>query len=171
METSFVKGCEGRGFFNIWFGSQGDSRSRRDVTLTWSRVNDASAILASVNLSVASCVEFRSILKKYLFHRWVLIAMSYQYEEQLSAEASARYKSKLRLLDQDICPYKVAGDNWVNDPKQWPKLQYQDVYHYLVDSPGKHQNQRNMLCLSFNYCLANELVLQMEAKFLSLTSF
>ena len=91
--------------------------------------------------------------------------MSYQYDEQLSAEASAHYKRKLRLLDQDICPYKVAGDNWDNDSKQWPKLQYQDVYNYLIDSPGKHQNQSNMLCVSLNSCLAYEIVLQMKAKF------
>ena len=91
--------------------------------------------------------------------------MLHQYEEQLFTEASVCYKRKLRLLDQGICPYKVAGDNWDNDSKQWPKLQYQDVYKYLIDSPGKLQNQRNMSCVSLNSCLAYEIVLQMKAKF------
>ncbi|KAJ8304209.1 hypothetical protein KUTeg_017792 [Tegillarca granosa] len=61
--------------------------------------------------------------------------MSYQYQEDLPPEAKARYEFKLNLLGIDICPFKTPADKWNNDPKKWPSIEYNDVYHYLIKSP------------------------------------
>ncbi|KAL3847209.1 hypothetical protein ACJMK2_018131 [Sinanodonta woodiana] len=61
--------------------------------------------------------------------------MSYQYQENLALDAQQRYSVKLKLIGLDICPYKVPADTWINDPKQWPAFEYQDVFHYLIKHP------------------------------------
>ena len=64
--------------------------------------------------------------------------MSYSYMSELPATALARYKSKLRILGLDTCPYQHPADSWLNDPKGWPKVAYPDVYHYLIKTPGTY---------------------------------
>ncbi|KAL3865828.1 hypothetical protein ACJMK2_043178 [Sinanodonta woodiana] len=64
--------------------------------------------------------------------------MSYQYQENLALDAQQRYSVKLKLIGLDICPYKVPADTWINDPKQWPAFEYQDVFHYLIKHPRTH---------------------------------
>ena len=44
--------------------------------------------------------------------------------------------SKLRILGLDRCPYQHPADSWLNNPNEWPKLEYGDVYNYLIKSPG-----------------------------------
>ena len=63
--------------------------------------------------------------------------MSYDYVDNLLPEDKGRYNVKLELLGLDKCPYKLPADRWINDPKQWPKIEYNDVYHYLIKSPRK----------------------------------
>ncbi|KAL3884662.1 hypothetical protein ACJMK2_024780 [Sinanodonta woodiana] len=61
--------------------------------------------------------------------------MSYQYQENLALDAQQRYSVKLKLIGLDIFPYKVPADPWINDPKQWPAFEYQDVSrgtHFFV---------------------------------------
>lgn len=55
----------------------------------------------------------------------------------LPSEAKVRYKEKLTLVGMNDCPYRLPADVWVDDPTQWPDLEYPDLYHYLIDSPGK----------------------------------
>ena len=64
--------------------------------------------------------------------------MSYEYFDTLSPDDKRRYSVKLGLLGLDNCPYKFPADRWINDPKQWPKIEYSDVYHYLIKSPRKN---------------------------------
>ena len=63
--------------------------------------------------------------------------MSFNYLENLPIHAQNRYKCKLKSVALDTCPYKLPSDSFVNDPTQWPEIQYPDIYHYLIDSPGK----------------------------------
>ena len=35
-----------------------------------------------------------------------------------------------------MCPYQIPADSWENDPTKWPALEYPDIYHYLVETPG-----------------------------------
>ena len=35
-----------------------------------------------------------------------------------------------------ICPYKLSADVWMDDPPQWPPLNYPDLYHYLIKTRG-----------------------------------
>ncbi len=61
--------------------------------------------------------------------------MSYDYKDGLSGDSLARYNAKLSSVDSD-CPYRCPADEWTNDPTQWPPLEYADLYHYLIRSPG-----------------------------------
>ena len=62
--------------------------------------------------------------------------MSYNYMGELPAAALARYESKLRILGLDRCPYQHPANSWLNSPNEWPKLEYGDVYNYLIKSPS-----------------------------------
>ena len=61
--------------------------------------------------------------------------MSYEYQENLPPETKARYNQKVKLVGLDKCPYKFAGDEWINNPMEWPSIQYPDVYYYLIKTP------------------------------------
>lgn len=50
----------------------------------------------------------------------------YEYEENLNAEASKRYK-KVMLIGLPKCPYKYPADNWLDDPTEWPPLSYHNL--------------------------------------------
>ena len=63
--------------------------------------------------------------------------MSYDYVDSLPPEDKGRYLTKLGLLGLDKCPFQLPADRWINDPKQWPKIEYSDVYLYLIKSPRK----------------------------------
>ena len=62
--------------------------------------------------------------------------MSYQYVETLSDDAAKRYEQKLNVVGLRECPYRSPADQWLHIPKQWPEIQYHDVYHYLINFPG-----------------------------------
>ena len=62
--------------------------------------------------------------------------MSSSYEDNLDVVAKARYRAKLKSIGMEICPYKVADSSFIDDPTNWPNLQYGDIYNYLINSPG-----------------------------------
>ena len=65
------------------------------------------------------------------------VDMSYEHFDQLEGEAKHRYQEKLDLIGVQSCPYRTAADNWINDPKRWPDVEYPNVYHYLIKHPSK----------------------------------
>ncbi|XP_003730120.1 uncharacterized protein LOC115928222 [Strongylocentrotus purpuratus] len=71
--------------------------------------------------------------------------MSFNYTEQLSYDARHRYKVKLDSVGLEKCPYKHPADVWIDDPKAWPRIEYADVYCYLVESHGpfSHATMKN----------------------------
>ena len=56
--------------------------------------------------------------------------------EEIGGESKSRYSEKLKRVNLDLCPYQISADSWKNDPRKWPALEYPDIYHYLVGSPG-----------------------------------
>ena len=56
-----------------------------------------------------------------------VFAMSYQYIEHLWGDALARYRAKIQLIGLDSCPCQYPGDSWIDNPKEWPNVQYPDV--------------------------------------------
>ena len=56
--------------------------------------------------------------------------------EEIGGESKSRYSEKLKRVNLDLCPYQISADSWKNDPTKWPALEYPNIYHYLVGSPG-----------------------------------
>lgn len=61
--------------------------------------------------------------------------MSFQYSENLTAVAFARQRKKLEVIGLDSRPYKYPADSWINNPSEWPEVEYPDIYTYLVNCP------------------------------------
>ena len=51
-------------------------------------------------------------------------------------EKPNQIQKKLKLVNLDLCPYLIPADSWKNDLTKWPALEYSDIYHYLVETPG-----------------------------------
>ena len=60
---------------------------------------------------------------------------SYNIEET-GGEAKSCYSEKIKLVNLDLCPYQIPANSWKNGPTKWPALEYPDIYHYLVETPG-----------------------------------
>ena len=56
--------------------------------------------------------------------------------EEIGGESKSHYSEKLKRENLDLCPYQIPTDSWENDPTKWPALEYPDIYHYLVETPG-----------------------------------
>ena len=52
----------------------------------------------------------------------------------------ARYQQKLAFLFQSrenfTDPYQIPPEEWVDDPKKWPPVEFGQIYAYLIESPG-----------------------------------
>lgn len=59
---------------------------------------------------------------------------SYGYEDL--EETKSRYLNKLNVCSLEVCQYQLADDAWVNDPTEWPNLEWSEIYNYLVNSLG-----------------------------------
>ena len=64
--------------------------------------------------------------------------MAVAYVDALSDEAKARYQGKLSAIGIDLCPFSINNGAWLNDPSEWPNIQYGDVYNYLIESPSEY---------------------------------
>ena len=62
--------------------------------------------------------------------------MDSQYLHGLPADARARCEKKLAISDLKCCPYLMLARSWINNPIEWPEVDYGDVYPYLVETPG-----------------------------------
>ena len=81
-------------------------------------------------------VKTKFFSKRLPVQKVVLLVMSYEYLDNLDAEAKERYRKKIELVGLNICPYKMPADAWKNNPTEWPDVEYPDVYDYLINTPG-----------------------------------
>lgn len=63
--------------------------------------------------------------------------MSYDYYDRLPDIAKVRYNCKLEAIGLIECPYRLPAGSWINDPTQWPEVEWGDLYSYLIESPVK----------------------------------
>ena len=63
--------------------------------------------------------------------------MSYNYIDSLSIEDRKRYDAKLAAIGLRECPFRLPADAWVDEPTQWPDVQFPDLVMYLISSAGK----------------------------------
>jgi hypothetical protein len=59
------------------------------------------------------------------------------YIDSLPESSIGRYNEKLSLVGLEKCPNEMIEDVWSIDPSRWSQMQYHDLYHYLIKSPGK----------------------------------
>jgi len=68
--------------------------------------------------------------------------MSSSYFLSLDYEAQKRYLEKLTVLGVKIAdPYGVSDDLWIDDPTQWPDVEFGDVYNYLINTKGRYTKE------------------------------
>ena len=65
---------------------------------------------------------------------------SYNYE-LLRLEDRNRYTDKLNACGISTCPYQIPADYWINDPMQWPQLEWPEVFDYLLNTPGVYTRE------------------------------
>ncbi len=65
---------------------------------------------------------------------------SYNFQA-LDHDAKERYLKKLKISGQDKCPYQIPADCWLNEPTQWPSLEWPEVYEYLINTPGVYTRE------------------------------
>ena len=64
------------------------------------------------------------------------------YSDSLDYESRKRYFDKLKtdyevLLD----PYSVSDDQWVDDVRKWPSVEFGDLYSYLIETKGPYTKE------------------------------
>eukprot|EP00795_Rhopilema_esculentum_P017045 gene17045-8556_t len=62
--------------------------------------------------------------------------MAYEYITGLNAEARNQYLQKLEAINLRECQYRLPADAWLNNPTQWPNIEYPNIYDYLINTPG-----------------------------------
>lgn len=67
------------------------------------------------------------------------------YWKNLEINAQTRYQQKLNIIGLSECPYDFPADSWINNPTEWPEIQWPDVYSYLVETPGIKLTFKKML--------------------------
>ena len=54
-------------------------------------------------------------------------------------ETKQRYSEKLVSMGMEKCSYKLKADEWIENPRKWPGMEYGHLYNYLIKSPSKLQ--------------------------------
>ena len=66
------------------------------------------------------------------------------YALGLNQVAQKRYTEKLCVENGAVVlpdPYHLGSDEWTEDIRKWPNVQYGDVYNYLVNTPGVYTKE------------------------------
>ena len=61
-----------------------------------------------------------------------------EYYSKLTYEAKRRYKKKLTMENGENIPdpFCIKQEQWIDDPKLWPNVEYGDIYNYLIETKG-----------------------------------
>ena len=64
------------------------------------------------------------------------------YQRKLDYEAKRRYKEKLKIEDEELPdPYSLSEIQLLDDLKQWPDIEFGDIYTYLINSKGLYTKE------------------------------
>ena len=71
--------------------------------------------------------------------------------------AKKRYSEKLTVDGREIQdPYEILDDSWIDDVTKWPKVEFSDLYTYLIETKG-HFTKENLRAYksleAYNYFL------------------
>ena len=58
-----------------------------------------------------------------------------RYEKKPRCLYNAADKENMHLEALD--PYQLGSESWVDDPSQWPEVEFPNIYVYLIDTPGE----------------------------------
>ena len=64
----------------------------------------------------------------------------YNYE-LLCVEARTRYVEKVKACGLSACPYDTLAHYLVNDPIEWPQLEWPEVHDYLIHTLGVYTRE------------------------------
>ena len=62
----------------------------------------------------------------------------------LSNDDKTRYSKKLDIIFKDsdaIEPFELSDKNWKDDVSLWPPLEFEQIYSYLIDTPGEYTKE------------------------------
>ena len=64
------------------------------------------------------------------------------YVRELDHEARKRYMVKLEHVGERFPDlYSITENQWVDDARKWPSVEYGDIYNYLIDTPGPYNKE------------------------------
>ena len=64
--------------------------------------------------------------------------MPSEYYNSLGYIAKKRYSEKLTVDGKEIQdPYEIPADSWIDDITKWPKVEFGDLYTYLIETKGQ----------------------------------
>ena len=66
------------------------------------------------------------------------------YFKNLSKAAKRRYEEKLndiRLENIEKSDPFLTSDEWIDDVRKWPEVDFGQIYVYLIDSPGPYTRE------------------------------
>ena len=75
----------------------------------------------------------------------------------LSNDDKTRYAKKLDIIFKDsdvIEPFELSDINWKDDVSLWRPLEFEQIYYYLIDTPGVYTKETlkgNKGLEAFNY--------------------
>ena len=59
------------------------------------------------------------------------------YVDSLDYEARKRYFQKLQTESEMLPdPYSLVNEQWIDDVRRWPNLEFGDLYTYLIETKG-----------------------------------
>ena len=65
--------------------------------------------------------------------------MAYNYQDKLTGDDKTRYMEKLKDIGRNQCPYRIRADRWRSNPKEWPSMEYAQLFNYLIKSPSTYK--------------------------------
>ena len=68
--------------------------------------------------------------------------MPSEYYNSLGYLAKKRHSEKLTINGKEIQdPYKIPYDSWIDNVTKWPRVEFGDLYTYLIENKTVHKRK------------------------------
>ena len=64
------------------------------------------------------------------------------YQQGLCSSQKELYSKKLQLLQLSDDPYAITEEKWKDDVALWLKVEFGQIYIYLIDTPGQFTREK-----------------------------